>query len=623
MREPWRSWRRSRPAWLALIALAIATLMASSLLTPTAAAARGGRGDVDRMASQDLATGLDAKDLKGWAAAQRSADAERRAESAGKSSSEKRTSKQIRRSEAAGPMPRRAPRAPLPGQAKTLVLYDNAGPFGHLGELYAMGVANLGGRFGTVTAKPVQEYTPALMETYDATVYIGSTYYSDTLPDAVPQDFYLDTLLSERPVIWMGGNIWNMANSISIQEFEFRYGWDPTSSYYDNGSGIGQVTKVNYKGQTLTRKMPFGQDAGVLRPKISTNPGAAPVTEIATAVDTTGGGAATFPWGLRSGNLTYLGEIPFTFVSESDRIIAFHDLLFDALAPQTAEQHRAMVRLEDITPLSDATRLRAIADYLKSQNIPYGINVIPVYNDPKGVQSNGVPRTVRLSQRPGLVSTIKYMLANGAVLMDHGYTHQYSNVNNPYNGLSADDFEFFRAHEETPNGAVIYDGPVTEDSDAWAQGRVTAALAEFARVGLPKPRLWTTPHYAASATDYKVFARNFEARLERSLYFAGTLTGTPVDSSRYLGQFFPYPVTDVYGTKVLPENMGSYEPVGHNNNPPRLEADLINNAKANLAVRDGFASFYYHPYHDVAPLKKVVEGIVALGYTFVSPESLL
>ncbi|MEV5680765.1 MULTISPECIES: polysaccharide deacetylase family protein [unclassified Streptomyces] len=615
MRQP-RS--RPQPAWLALIALAVAALLGGSLLAPAAVA--GGRGDGDHHSvTQESPIGVQAKDLKGWAAAQRSGDAERRAEKGTK----KRAGKLLPRlTRAIGPKARNAPAAPEPGQAKTLVLYDNAGPFGHLGELYAMGVANLGGRFGTVTAKPVQNYVSGELETFDATVYVGSTYYGDDIPDAVPQDLYLDILLSERPVIWMGENIWNMANSISLQEFEYKYGWDPTSSFYETGGSVGDITKVQYRGQTLTRKIPAGQDAGVLHPVISTSTDAPPVTELATAVDTAGATETAFPWAIRSANLTYLGEIPFTFVSETDRIIAFQDLLFDALAPATAEQHRALVRLEDISPMSNATQLRSIADYLKSQNIQYGINVIPVYTDPKGVQNNGVARTVRLAQRPALVNTLKYMLANGAVLMDHGYTHQYGNLDNPYNGLSASDFEFFKAHVDA-NDFVVYDGPVAEDSTTWAQGRITSALNEFAAVGLPKPKLWTTPHYAASATDYKVFAQNFDARLERSLYFAGTLTGAPVDSTRYLGQFFPYPVTDVYGTKVLPENIGSYEPLASNNNPPRLAEDLIKSAKANLAVRDGFASFYYHPTHPVAPLKEIVDGFTALGYTFVNPESLL
>jgi hypothetical protein len=39
-------------------------------------------------------------------------------------------------------------------------------------------------------------------------------------------------------------------------------------------------------------------------------------------------------------------------------------------------------------------------------------------------------------------------------------------------------------------------------------------------------------------------------------------------------------------------------------------------------VRDGFASFYFHPFFDLSMLRETVDGIRALGYTFVSPASL-
>ncbi|MBT2385068.1 polysaccharide deacetylase family protein [Streptomyces sp. ISL-11] len=507
-----------------------------------------------------------------------------------------------------------------PAGTSALVLYDTAGPYGHLGQLYAMATANLAGHFGTVTAKPVSAYTAGLVEQYTATVYLGSTYYGGTLPDAVPAAFYQDVLATSHPVTWIGDNIWNMANAVGVTGFGQKYGWDPTNSYYDTGNGVGDITEVTYKARQLTRRIPAGQDGGVLHPSLLTGPGYPQVTQLATAKDGTSG--ATSPWAIRSANLTYLGEVPFSYVSESDRVIAFEDLLFDALAPATAERHRAFVRLEDISPTADPAQLRAIADYLYSQRIPYGINVIPVYTDPKGAYNNGVAKTVTLAQAPAVVTQLKYMLAHGAVLMNHGYTHQYSNVNNPYTGVSGDDFEFFRAHVDTATDNVVYDGAPAEDSTAWAQTRVTQGLAAFAAAGLPKPTLWTTPHYAASATDYRVFGQNFSARLERSLYFAGTLSGTTADPSRYIGQFFPYAVKDVYGTTVLPENIGNYEPEPYNNHPARLPADLISSAKANLAVRDGVASFFYHPYYPVAPLQQTIDGIRALGYTFVGPTDL-
>ena len=70
------------------------------------------------------------------------------------------------------------------------------------------------------------------------------------------------------------------------------------------------------------------------------------------------------------------------------------------------------------------------------------------------------------------------------------------------------------------------------------------------------------------------------------------------------------------------KNLGNYENVAFNNHPARTATDLIQAAQANLVVRDGVASFYFHPYHDLAVLQEIVEGIRAAGYTFVGPHDL-
>ncbi|MGW7301062.1 DUF2334 domain-containing protein [Streptomyces sp. NPDC054829] len=625
--------RRRRFSRLSVVFLLLAALFSGTFLAAGAQAA--GKPERGHGESPGPRSGVNRVDLKGWAKQQLKADRARhdRARGKGKGKAADRAGARgvvtpatatttasalataVRRQAALA-----APAAVGPAaEPSTLVLYDTAGPYGHLGELYAMATANLAGHFGSVTAKPVSQYTAGMVDAHTATVYIGSTYYCCDVPDAVPAAFYQDAFTTTKPVTWMGANIWNMANAVGVAPFGQKYGWDPTSSYYEDGGSVGTVTQVTYKGQTLTRKVPAGQDGGVLRPNVLTGAGYPQVTRVAEGLDSSNG--HTFGWAVRSSNLTYIGEIPFSYVSESDRVIVFEDLLFDALAPDTAERHRAIVRLEDISPNSEPSELRDIADYLYEEQIPYGINVIPVYSDPNGTYNNGVPETVKLTDRPELVETLEYMLDRGAVLMNHGYTHQFGNAANPYNGVSGDDFEFYTAHVDAAD-SVIYDGPVPGDSAAFAQGRVDSALAEFAAAGLERPDLWTTPHYAGSATDYQVFSSNYSARLERSLYFAGTLSGAASDPNRFIGQFFPYVVRDVYGTKVIPENIGNYEPEAYNNHPPRLPADLIASARANLAVRDGFASFFYHPYFPVEPLRETVEGIKALGYTFVSPASV-
>jgi uncharacterized protein YdaL len=214
------------------------------------------------------------------------------------------------------------------------------------------------------------------------------------------------------------------------------------------------------------------------------------------------------------------------------------------------------------------------------------------------------------------------MTTHGGTLIMHGYTHQYGAVANPYDGVSANDFEFYKAHIDATNN-VVYDGPVAEDSAAWVNGRIMSSALTFMVAGLATPTIFEPPHYAASAVDYKAINTTFGKRYDRGLYFPGLLSGAAVDYTKLSGQFFPYMVRDVYGSAVVPENIGNIEPVAFNNHPPRLPADLVASAKRNLVIRDGSASLFYHPYLGTAYLKTTVEGIQGLGYTFVTANSML
>jgi uncharacterized protein YdaL len=138
---------------------------------------------------------------------------------------------------------------------------------------------------------------------------------------------------------------------------------------------------------------------------------------------------------------------------------------------------------------------------------------------------------------------------------------------------------------------------------------------------LPQPTIFEYPHYAGSAPDSRALSAVFRQVYHRGIYFGGALSGQD-DHSRMLGQFFPYTVTDVFGWRVIPENIGNYEPEPYNNNPARLVPDLVRAAEANLVVRDGVASFYFHPYLEASILRELVQGIRGVGYTFVAPSGL-
>lgn len=482
----------------------------------------------------------------------------------------------------------------------TLILYDTSGPWGFLGELYAQMTANLVSHFGTWQAHPVSAYTAGEMNSYSAVVYIGSTY-----DEPLPAAFLTDTLAGTIPVLWMYGNIWQLTAYSS--DFQAAYGWNWA------GFDFSPVGTVKYKLTDLTRNTI--NQAGMMT---YANADPARVQFPALAFKTNG---SSFPWAVRSLNLTYIGEIPFAYMDHNDRYLVLADLLFDLLAPATAERHRALVRIEDVGPDSDPQELRTIAEELFNRTVPFAVAVYSRYEDPHGVFNNGVPEAYNLADRPDVVDALKFMQSKGGTLLMHGYTHQFENLINPYDGVSANDFEFYTAHVDA-NNSVIYDGPVPGDSQAWAANRIALAEAAFVAAGLAVPTIFEFPHYAGSVADYTAVQERFGIRYDRGLYFPGNLSQQPIDYSRLAGQFFPYPVKDIYGSWVAPENLGNIEPEAFNNHPARLPADLLATGQANLVIRDGFASFFYHPYLGKDMLIQVVDGLKQQGYTFVTLDSL-
>jgi uncharacterized protein YdaL len=532
----------------------------------------------------------------------------------------------------------------------TLVLYDSTNTWGWLGELYAIGAGNLASHFGAVTSEPVIDYQAGQLNSYTATVYIGSTY-----DEPIPTAFLNDALASSHPVIWAGWNVWQLSGaegSAADLAFQSKYGWDPSSSWIDSEDN---PLTVSYKQQTFTRNALDGD--GMLAPHL-TNPAAVNVLAAAncgTPSQPANCGAlaqssgTSFPWAIRSQNLTYLGEVPFSYMSETDRYVAFSDLLFAALAPSAAPSHVALIRLEDVSPISDPKQLRRFADYLSGQKVPFSVNVIPEYTDPNGYYTaEGTPLTITLKQAPEVVKALKYIQSKGGTLNQEGYTHQYSNINNPYDGVSGDDAEFFRAQcSSTPSSPysfgescepgnwVIWTGPLPGDSESWAASRVKAGQSLFKQAGFTIPNVWITPHYFASAADYHAIDKLVPTRYDRDIFPSGLLGGSP-NYSRLFGQFFPYTVHDAYGEKVIPENLGDFEPTAVNNNPVRCPQNIIENARVNLAVTQGVASFFFDPASETPSssacyngssdpltyLQEAVEGVKKLGYTFVATKSL-
>jgi uncharacterized protein YdaL len=519
------------------------------------------------------------------------------------------------------------------GPAETLVLYDEGTPAAAEAELDGIAAANLATHFGRVHVIPVSDYRAGAMADYDAVVYVG-TGPEQAIPDALTQD----VLEGDTPVLWAGENVEELAGeegSPSADRFVRGYGWDPAASISQPGEDVGVVT---YRGHDLTRDR--RDTSGVLAPAI-VRPDEVEVLATAGCGDA---GAArpcpgqpagdSFPWAIRSSNRIYVSEVPFDYTDEDSPDLAFADLYYLLLAPETEPVRRAAVRIEDVGPESDPEDLRGVADFLYDRGIPFQVAVIPVHvakvpgSDP--VRWYGLS----LTDRPEVVEALRYMRARGGSFVQHGTTHQYGALDNPYDGASAADFEFYRAvcsatEEEPPvpepcrqDSWIQLVGAVGPDSVPEHLERLKAGRQVLVDAGLGAPSVFEVPHYAASANAYAAIAQLFDARYERSQYFAGSLSGRAFDGDPYLSQLFPYTVHDIYGDTVLPENLGNVTEEEQNNHPARPPQLLLDHARANLAVRESTASFFFHPFLDLAYLDEVVTGLVDLGYEFVPAEDL-
>ncbi len=493
-----------------------------------------------------------------------------------------------------------------PAKSGMLVLYDSTGKWAFLGDLYAQVEGNLASHFGSWKAEPVSNYQQGDMAGFAAVTYAGSTF-----DEPLPAAFLDDVLTGTTPVLWSGLNIWQLqdrANAVNGDDaFSSRYGWqygglDPTP-----------INAVSYKGHELTR---ISENANAVVTIQVTNP--AKVTVLAQAKHTDG---TTTPWAVRSAGLTYLSEVPFTYITDSDRYLIYTDLLFDLLAPQTPERHRAMIRIEDVSPASDPKNLRALADMLHAKHVPFSIATFPVWKDPNGY-GPGRPATLTFKDRPEVVAAIKYMQARGGTVVGHGYTHQLGWKPNPYNGRSGTDYEFMRTHLDD-DGGVVYDGPRFGDSMRWATKILETSRREIAKAGLGRINIEVLPHYTASAADFRAVGKTFTAAYGRDLLFPGVLKGGPVDYSHSQVQFFPYEVNDVYGQKVIPETLDHVELKADNKTPVIGAKELAARAAAELVVRDSFASSFYHSFYPPAELAKVIDAVKAQGYTYVSPAQVL
>ncbi len=370
------------------------------------------------------------------------------------------------------------------------------------------------------------------------------------------ENFILDLGSFNGEIVWINMHIERFLEKIE-SGIEFQ------------GFKYGRNWRVIYKDEDFPKEEP---GINLIRIKDENK-----VKVISNAVDEEGN---TFPYVIRAKNLWYFADSPFSFANEGGRFLILADLLHDILNEPHPESHLALLRIEDLNPEDEPSYLKRIVKFLSKEGIPFQISLTPFFKDP----DNQYERT--LSENPELVDAIKFAVKKGGTTVLHGSTHQWR-------GVTGEDYELWDD---------IAGKPIPNESPDWIDQRVKSAIEECVKNGI-YPISWETPHYSASKNAYRIISKYFNTFNERIM--SAEISGTQ--------QIFPYPANiKDFGIFLIPENLGYVD-----FQKPEPEK-IIESARNMLVVRDGIASFFFHPFVPIKNLKKIVKEMKKMGWKFIS-----
>lgn len=479
------------------------------------------------------------------------------------------------------------------------------------GRLHAIMLENLLGHFREVSPRllPAREYRPGGLRACDRAAYVGSVW-----GEPLPAAFLREAGAFPRPFLWLNYGIDKLQNELGPEAFARRTGFLYRAERgFDPGGPPGGVPgffrDFHYKGARLSKRVRRRPDGALVGPYELLLVDVVDARVLATAAHSSGRERAAYVT-VRDG-FYFVADNPFLFIHEQDRYLIVADLLFDFLGlPPRRGPRRALLRLEDVHPGYDLGLLYRTVRLLKRKKVPFAVSVIPKFV-PRGEEESAGRE---LDRRPAFLRALRYVEASGGVLLLHGYTHHVPDAEGCPSLGSGADYEFWDR---------CRDAPLARDSPAFLRERVSAARALFARAGL-EAVAWVTPHYAASPQGFRLFGRLFERTVQRVSYYADGAEGPP---HPYVTQFFPYTVyRDHYGQFVWPENLG-FVPMPGSDWGWDTPEDVAESARKAHVVRDGWASFFWHPQHAALPgglqrLEELVDAIRSRGFTFVSLKEL-
>lgn len=269
----------------------------------------------------------------------------------------------------------------------------------------------------------------------------------------------------------------------------------------------------------------------------------------------------------------FVGFHPTSYLAPFGAHLVFCDILNEVYG--ITREKVALVRLEDIHAFTEPEDLLSVTDFLRDENVPFTLALIPIYADNDGTE-------IHISWDRDFRVKVKNALLDGGELVLHGATHQYD-------GKTAVDSEFWDEKSGTPIDGAEY-----------AEQRVADGLIEIEFSEL-RPHLvgWETPHYAASEEAYAVFEEYFELLYEPPHW------GFDLN-------LLPYPV-ETENNLYVPTNLDYVS-----GELPQADTDrILEETRLLSGLQHGaVASFFYHPFLGVENIETIIGGLKEQGWTF-------
>ncbi len=427
-----------------------------------------------------------------------------------------------------------------------LILYDNAFREDNSSFSLVVALSEYLGHFPvTVAACPTEEWKVGSLSGYDAVIYVGNR--QKKLPPPL-----IEELASLPRLIWMENN---------VEQFAAFKNWDGFTFY---GKEL-QFVRLYCRGQ--------GAVIASSLPVIIADPG-----NKGRIIAEVGNLKYRRPLAWQRENLFYLGRLDFTMPFS----LVLGEFLHEALGINHSSGHRALLRIEDVSPFTNPENLDKLIDVMVQYHVPYAVAVIPFEQSPLG--------QVRLSKARALLKVLRRVPETGGVIIMHGCSHS-----NEYSPKTGEGFEFWNAEKDAP----------MEGEPDFTKERINRGLSEFARAGV-YPVAFEAPHYAMSRAAYGELARHFST-------YVGQIQISDETYRATLDPPFIIKSHLLKGMTVFSETLGYVNP-----EDPLSPDRIIEKARMLKILRDADTCVFYHGFLPPEGLNRIIEGLKEQGYEFIS-----